>query len=475
MKTTLYFKFLLAYCIFGCLSFLSVSTVISDLTLYYLEATKAEQLYKVSNLIVSNYTSGFYTGSNLSETVRTELNTIAAYLDSSIWVVDFDGNILLNSDKKISEESPQKIEQFDPTSTGANYYQIGKFYGMFQEKRLSVICPFTSDYSVKGYVMIHTSMQNLLLQRDHILNIIYQSLGIIFLLSLLIMIVFTFLVYIPLKKITIAANEYAKGNLSYNLEVTNDDEIGYLAASLNYMSSELSKTEENQRKFIANISHDFRSPLTSIKGYLEAILDGTIPPEMQDKYLNIVLFETDRLNKLTSSLLTLNNFDAKGTFLDITSFNINHVIKNTAASFEGTCTKKKISIELLSDGKQLYVSADMGKIQQVLYNLIDNAIKFSNNNSVITVETAEKGGKVFVSVKDSGIGIPKDSLKKIWDRFYKTDLSRGKDKRGTGLGLSITKEIIQAHNENINVISTKGVGSEFIFTLPKAKMERNEE
>jgi signal transduction histidine kinase len=109
----------------------------------------------------------------------------------------------------------------------------------------------------------------------------------------------------------------------------------------------------------------------------------------------------------------------------------------------------------------------MSKIQQVLYNLIDNAIKFSHNNSKIKVSTEEKGDKLFVSVKDYGIGIPKDSIKKIWERFYKTDASRGKDKKGTGLGLSITKEIIQAHNENINVISTEGVGTEFIFSLTK--------
>ena len=112
------------------------------------------------------------------------------------------------------------------------------------------------------------------------------------------------------------------------------------------------------------------------------------------------------------------------------------------------------------------VYADMGKIQQVLYNLIDNAIKFSHDNSVIYIQASSKYEKIFISVKDTGIGIPRDSIKKIWDRFYKTDLSRGKDKRGTGLGLSIVKEIIQAHGENIDVISTEGVGTEFIFSLP---------
>ena len=157
--------------------------------------------------------------------------------------------------------------------------------------------------------------------------------------------------------------------------------------------------------------------------------------------------------------------------LDISNFDINNTIKMVVQSFEGTCKKKKISFELILTGHTSFVSADMSKVQQVLYNLIDNAIKFSHSDSTITIETTEKNEKVFISVKDTGIGIPKDSIKKIWERFYKTDLSRGKDKRGTGLGLAIVKEIISAHNENINVISTEGVGTEFIFTLPMSKKE----
>ncbi len=152
--------------------------------------------------------------------------------------------------------------------------------------------------------------------------------------------------------------------------------------------------------------------------------------------------------------------------LDITSFDINHIIKRTANSFEGTCVKKHVKLNLTFSEKETFVNADKSKIQQVLYNLIDNAIKFSHNNSQIRITTIEKKEKVIVSIKDFGIGIPKNSLKKVWERFYKTDLSRGKDRKGTGLGLSITKEIINAHNENINVTSTEGVGTEFTFTLP---------
>ena len=195
--------------------------------------------------------------------------------------------------------------------------------------------------------------------------------------------------------------------------------------------------------------------------------DDYIAPEMYEKYLSRVISETERLHKLTESMLTLNSLDAKG-FLSRTNFDINRVIKDTAASFEGTCDSRHIRFDLtFSDNIQM-VYADMGKIQQVLYNLIDNAIKFSHDDSVIYIQASSKYEKIFVSVKDTGIGIPRDSIKKIWDRFYKTDLSRGKDKRGTGLGLSIVKEIIQAHGENIDVISTEGVGTEFIFSLPSS-------
>ena len=335
----------------------------------------------------------------------------------------------------------------------------------------SVFSPITYNYTVPGYVVINYPMESIMEKQEKIMLISYITLGIVFILSTIILIVFTDAVYIPLNQVTTAAEKYAEGDLKYTFDVNRTDEMGYLCAQLNYMANRLSEQEDNQKKFIANVSHDFRSPLTSIRGYLEAMVDGTIPPEMHDKYLSILLNETERLTKLTNSLLTLNNLNTTGMVLEITDFDINKVIKDTIETFEGTCKNKMLKVNLVLSGKELFVSADMTRIQQVLYNLIDNAIKFSDNEKTIKIETTEKNDTAFVSVKDEGIGIPKDSLKHIFDRFYKTDLSRGKDKKGTGLGLSITKEIIKAHHENINVISTEGVGTEFIFTLPKSKEE----
>lgn len=465
MTHSLYTKFLLGYLLFGLLGFITIATLSSRMTYRYLIDEHSNTMYDEANLLASTY-SDIYQGKNITlATANPQLQAVATYLGASAWVLDNRGTV-------VAETAPATyvgtvVQGFDPTMTGNRSYVIGNFFGMFEKDTLSVLAPITGNFKTYGYVIIHLPLSRVQKDQNRILNIVYVTAGIIFILSLIILLVFTKTVFFPLKKITAGAMEYADGNLEHTIKLETTDEMGYLANTLNYMSSELNKMEEYQKSFIANISHDFRSPLTSIKGYLEAILDGTIPPELQNKYLNIVISETKRLNKLTEGMLTLNSLDSKG-FLARSNFDINRVIKDTAATFEGICNSKDIVLDLTFTNDVQMVYADLGKIQQVLYNLIDNAIKFSHDDSVIYIQTFLKYEKVFVSVKDTGIGIPKNSIKKIWDRFYKTDISRGKDKKGTGLGLSIVKEIIQAHGENIDVISTAGVGSEFIFTLPKA-------
>lgn len=467
MKRTLYLKFVLAYLIFGFFGFIVVATFTSSMTLEHLKRERADALYREAMLVSNSYAADLYNSEITLESVWRQIEAIDTFLDASVWIVNPSGLIVLNSSKSLDIENPVTIPNFNPTITGNSFYTVGNFFDMFDEEMISAFAPITAQYKVKGYVVIHASMAELEASCNNLLNISYLTLVILFLLSLIILLFFTELVYFPLRKITHATEQYAIGNFRYEFQVDSEDEIGYLAASLQYMASEVAKSEDNQKQLVANISHDFRSPLTSMRGYLEAMQDGTIPPELHSKYIGVVLNETDRLTKLTNSLLTLNNLNTKGMILDRTDFDINPIIKNTAASFEGTCRNKLITIELVLTGEKMFVNADVVKIQQVLYNLVDNAIKFSHKNSSIKIETIEKSNKLLVSVKDNGIGIPKDNIKQIWDRFYKTDLSRGKDKKGTGLGLSITKEIIHSHNENINVVSTEGVGTEFIFTLEK--------
>ncbi len=470
MRKTLYLKFVLAYFIFGVFGFVVITTFVPSMIRDRLVREKAESLYSEATLIANTYAGGLYTSETTLDTVKLQLDALSIYMNSVIRIINPSGRVVLDSSTTLNPDEVTMIDSFDPTITSGSYYVIDHFFGSFDQDVISVIAPIVNGYMVRGYVTIHYQMDSLEKSANSLLSISYITLIILLMLSLIILIFFTEIVYVPLRRITYATEQYASGNMHYELQVDSDDEIGYLAACLNFMASEIARSEDDQKKFIANVSHDFRSPLTSIRGYLEAMQDGTIPPEMFQKYLGIVLNETERLTKLTNSLLTLNNLNTRGMILNLSDFDINEVIRTTAASFEGTCRGKYISIELFLTGDVLFVNADLDKIQQVLYNLIDNAIKFSHNYSSIRLETSEKKNKVFVSVKDTGIGIPKDDLKLIWDRFYKSDSSRGKDKKGTGLGLSIVKEIINAHGEHINVISTEGVGSEFIFSLQKSEM-----
>lgn len=466
MKSTLYLKFILLYIIYGFLSLFTVSALSSPLLTRYLEKHVSQSIYQEASLIASDYLPDYFSDKLSPSDIYVQLRGMRTYLDSSVWFVDREGNMISSSSTDTLITLPSSIASFNPTEAGESLYTLGHYHGYFSEDVMTIIAPVTQHFSTKGYLLVHADydshvgkMKNVLIRNLLIITLVIYILSFIFLIGI------HFLIYRPLADITEAAKQYASGNLDFVIPVTTQDEIGYLSASLNYMSSQLKDMKDYQKKFIANVSHDFRSPLTSIKGYVEAMADGTIPPEFQEKYLKVILFETERLTDLTKDLLTLNEFDTKHLMLNFTDFDIHEMIRNTVASFEGLCTTKKISVELVFASRILMVHADHSKIQQVLYNLIDNAIKFSHISSSIIIETTERGEKVFISVKDSGIGIPKQSINKIWERFYKTDLSRGKDKKGTGLGLSIVKEIIQAHNENISVVSTEGVGTEFSFSL----------
>ena len=462
-------KFLVCYIFLGIFGFFLVSVGGSYLVEKHFEHSLSEALYEEAHNITSNDTVKNNISSSTVRNLRSNLSVIASFQNTVIWIINSNGELILSTDKTIPSDSPEPLDGFDAAQWGESYYQVGDFYGYFSHDYLSVIAPITSGMTLKGYVAIHHQMKELYQSRGNILGIMQLIFLIFYAVTYLLLLIYRYHIHLPLCKIIKGASEYASGNLAYKISVKSEDEMGYLANTLNYMSEELNRNGEFQRKFISNVSHDFRSPLTSIKGYVGAMLDGTIPPEMQEKYLKIISFETERLEKLTRGLVTLNDLDMRKRMMHIQRVDINKTIKNTAAVFEGICTPRKIRLELVLSGKELFVQADLEQIQQVLYNLLDNAIKFSNDNSSITMETTEKNDKVFVSVTDHGVGISKDNLSKIWDRFYKIDASRGKDRKGTGLGLSIVKEIINSHQQHIDVISTEGVGTEFIFTLSKSK------
>lgn len=473
MKFNILAKYLIAYVVIAAAAFTAISTLIYKFEYDSVYKEQSNLLYRQAVAIAQEYAPDYFSSERL-RIVELELDTISELNESRIMFIDTSGQVILDTDYNGSPDINgvlYSVPEFNYDSLGASHSMTGDFYGVFDSPQLSSFAPINSSFVMKGYVAIHLSEEVITERVYTTFNANYITLLILLLLNIIFILIHIINVHKPIKGISKAITEYGKGNLAYRVAPAHNDEIGRLAVSLDYMASELNEMDKFQQKFLSNISHDFRSPLTSIKGYLEAIADGTIPPELMHKYIDIVLFETERLTKLTSNILTLNELDPKTVRLDQSSFDINAVIKHIIETFEGTCKKKNIRFQLILSNETAFVYADKEKIQQVIYNLVDNAIKFSAENSIIYISLKQKNEKIFVSVKDTGAGIPKESLDKIWDRFYKSDSSRGRDKKGSGLGLSITKEIIQAHDETIDVISTVGVGTEFIFSLPIVKQK----
>ena len=439
----------------------------TDMTRAIKLSSVKNNLYKDATKFLSEYIMEYYdkNNSNYVELVN-QIRLLDEMHGTRIWMVSNAGIIVTDSEKDykingvafdLTEENPYFLEK--------TFQEHVYFPEIMEEPILCTILPVVHKYENKGYLVMSIPVVPI---EGNEQNGFIMSCWILFLMVLVILLVYIYqLVEIPIKKITEVTRQFSKGIFKETLELDGTAEFEQLGQSIQEIGDKLKQVDDTQRKFVSNVSHDFRSPLTSIKGYIEAMKDGTIPVEMQGKYLDIIIFETERLIKLTSNLLELNSFEDKGVILFKSSFDINQMIKQIAISFEGTFKKKNLILNLIFSQKEQFVYADMDKIQRVLYNLIDNAIKFSHSDSCVYITTEEKGNKVLIKVTDKGIGIPEDSLDKIWDRFYKTDLSRGKDKKGTGLGLSIVKEIIVAHEEDIFVTSIENVGTEFIFSLSK--------
>ncbi len=468
MRFSLNSKLIIFFVIFAIAGMVMISTFGYQRAFRQEVEAASNDMHKTCYSIAETYGSRLGSTMIALDDIKTPVSILADYLESEVWLITSQGTVWFTSENPDKINSIQ-IDEFDITSLGGKTYSIGDFYGQFNSRTLSVYAPITSNYSVRGYVFMHTPISVIEEEVNRQLGTVY----VVYLMTIILFVIFVILlVWIPnarVKKLSIAAAEYVNGNFEKKLEYNTGDEIGSLSASIAYMAHQLNTLEEDQRKFISNVSHDFRSPLTSLKGYIQAMADGTIPPEMQSKYFDICLFETNRLTKLSESIIELNKYAAKGgVMLDVTSFDINDIIKQTVRSFEQRCIEKNIMFNLVLTGDELMVSADMSRIEQVMHNLVDNALKFSDMDSSIDIETTVRNEKVYVSVKDHGIGIPKESLNKIFDRFYKTDISRGKDKRGSGLGLSIVKDIITSHDENITVVSTVDAGTEFTFSLPLA-------
>lgn len=275
-------------------------------------------------------------------------------------------------------------------------------------------------------------------------------------------------IIVPLKDMSRAAKSYAAGNFDIRIPVRGEDEIAELATAFNQMATGLESLENMRSSFLANVSHDLKTPMTTISGFIDAIISGAIPPENQNEYLERIKSEVLRLSRLVRQLLDLSRIQAGDRKFTFEQFDICEVARQIILSFEQKIDEKRLDVEFNCDEDRMKAVADKDAIHQILYNICDNAVKFSREGGKLRIDIVSKDKKIHVSVYNEGEGIPKEDLPFVFERFYKTDKSRGLDKTGVGLGLYIAKTIIDAHGESISVQSEKGEYCRFEFTLKQA-------
>ena len=270
----------------------------------------------------------------------------------------------------------------------------------------------------------------------------------------------------PIGEINKAARGIASGKFDKRVEVTSADEIGQLASSFNFMADSIEALEDTRSEFISDVSHELRTPMTSISGFIEGILDGTIPPEKEKEYLKIVLDESKRLTKMVNDMLEMSKMSSSEYKLDVSEFDLNELTRICIIGLCNRIDEKNLELNVDFEDDILKVIADKDAIKRVVINLLDNAIKYNKDNGKITVFVGESAKGVELSVKDTGIGIPPEDTERIFERFYRVDKSHSKKVGGTGLGLSIVKHVCACHNATIRVKSKVGKGTTIYVTFP---------
>ncbi len=401
------------------------------------------------------------------------LSSVSNSTGNHVFIADSDGVVVTCSDRKpvcehMGYAMPTDIIALLDSTGSMN--QISDLGGMYSSSRYVVAQPIivADDSEVLGYVFVSNAIDNILGAWSTFLEVAAFVTISVFVAALAISLVYSKRMARPLDEIAAASRKFARGDFSVRVKQVEDstDEMGALIDSFNKMADSLEVAEARRSEFIANISHELRTPMTTISGFADGILDGTIPPEDEAKYLRSIRDETRRLSRLVRDMLDVSQMKARASDeTKRTVFDLTELVVQTLLSFESRATQKNLDVDPQLPDNHIMVRADKDAITQVIYNLLDNAVKFAHPNTCITLRLYKDNGKAYVSVKDIGETIPPDDLPFIFDRFHKSDRSRSLDTSGVGLGLYLVKSIINSHDEDIAVRSEDGA-TEFVFTLP---------
>lgn len=471
MRKSIFAKYFLICTAVILISFICLGAVLLLVSSQYFVSETKEELYASVDKAVSMAQDTADIGSDEWKAhMNDKLSAISHGSANEVFITDTNGKILTYSENIafISAQGFLRGEHATVVNVGGDYLRSDldildeEYHIIRKSEKIS-----GNEYYV--FAMLPMSEQN-----SYIGNIM-QLFGISVLVVLVFVVIVVYLGILhitrPISALCNAANRFANGDFSQMIDSSDCAEFQELGAALNEMAISVSNMEYMRKSFIANVSHELRTPMTSIGGFVDGMLDGTIPQTEYKKYFRIISAEVYRLTRLVRSMLNLSKIEAGDMSIDCSEFSVLEPIVDTLSTFETQLMQKNVQIKGL-DTSRITVYADIDLIHQVIYNLIENAVKFVNENGTIEFDFTRADDMTYLSIKNTGEGISQEQLPLIFDRFYKVDQSRGKDAKGVGLGLYIVKSIVNLHGGNVTVKSKVSEYTEFILSLPdKAKSE----
>lgn len=470
VKNSLFSKMVVTYTIIITVSFTILAAFLSFWFQDYFIKSRRESLNNQID-VIENVVVTCLEGEMTYEELNERMRFIASYIGDDIVILDSSGYAYSATSIKYEQLIGKQIfhGEIENLEDDVCIDAIND-YGVYIDKKVYVMGKPLKDLegNVKGAALISISTDSLDSSLSKVYQIIWLSAVLAVIASCIVIYYFSQKMIVnPLSQMSSVAKKIASGDVDKRVEIHSDDEMEEFANAFNVMADSLQQVEQNRKEFISNVSHELRSPMTSIKGFIGGILDGVIPAEKHKYYLNIAYEEVQRLARLINDLLDLSAVESGTYKLDKTAVDINEIIRLCILRNEGRIKNKNLNVEVFFEGNELTVMCDEDKIIQVVTNLLDNAIKYGNEGGVIKISSEGIGKKACISMFNEGSQIADEDIKHIWDRFYKGDKSRTQ-KVSTGLGLSIVKKIINMHDEEIWVKNIDN-GVKFTFTLALTK------
>ncbi len=460
-------KLVSTYLLLIFLSLLLINSFVNASLTKYLIDEKKDALITQANIISDRVAPNYYALSKeyTFEYVKSLIKALSLQVNSRVMVLDEQGKVVIDAYDDFVDSDLTYIDEVSKALQGTRSAQSYKFEDV--GKIIYIAVPIVNEAKVIGVVFMSSSPEDVFQRISTVSkNFLLLSIGSV-IITVIVSFVFVDILSAPILSLTDTVRQVSLGNTTERAKIYSNDEMGNLSEAFNGMVTKLNQVDDQRKRFVSNVSHELRTPLTSVKIIAETLVNSNEEnPAVYKDFLNDVNSEVDRLNKIIDSLLYLVNLEKKELELEYSVTYVNYMINRVVEMIKPIAAQKKIIIHY-EDSERVQIVLDQLKIRQCLINIINNAIKYSpeNKHIYITLQTTSK--EVRIAISDEGIGIPREDLPFIFDRFYRVDTARARHTGGSGLGLSIVQQIVQLHQGRIEVESTPGSGSTFTLILPK--------